>query len=161
VSELTRARLREQLEYDPATGLFTRLRPSGATKAGDVAGTKTGVYYSKISVGGKLYQTHRLVWLYVHGYLPLSDIDHIDGDKQNNRLENLREVSRSVNVQNLKVARANNKVGLLGVCRHGPSFRAQITVNGKAKKLGVFKTEDLAHAAYLTAKRSLHEGCTI
>jgi hypothetical protein len=159
--ELTQARLREQLSYDPATGLFTRLRPSGTTKAGDVAGTKTGVYYSKISVDGKPYQTHRLVWLYVHGYLPATDIDHIDGDKQNNRLSNLREVSRSVNMQNIKVARTNNKVGLLGVCKHGPSYRAQITANGKVRKLGVFKTEALAHAAYLSAKRALHEGCTI
>lgn len=161
MTTLTQERLREVLFYDPETGLFTRLRPSGATRAGDVAGTKTGVYYSKISVDGKLYQTHRLVWLYVHGYLPATDVDHIDGDKQNNRLSNLREVSRSVNAQNLKVAKINNKVGLLGVCRHGPSFRAQITVNGKTRKLGVFKTEVLAHDAYLSAKRELHEGCTI
>lgn len=157
--ELTQTRLKHLLHYDPVTGLFTRrVRTSQMNRAGEVAGTRTGIGYVRVSVDGKLYLAQRLVWLYVHGNLPAGDIDHIDGDKQNNKLENLREVSRSVNMQNVASARVNNKSGLLGVCRHGPSFRAQIKLNGVRHTLGSFKTPEEAHAAYIAAKAAMHAG---
>ena len=157
--ELTQKRLKYLLHYDPATGLFTRrVRTSQMNRAGEVAGTRTGVDYVRISVDSQLYLAQRLVWLYVHGKVPSGDLDHIDGDKQNNRLDNLREVSRSVNMQNINAPRVNNKSGLLGVCRHGPSFRAQIKLDGVRHTLGSFKTPEEAHAAYIAAKAAMHAG---
>lgn len=157
--ELTQKRLKYLLKYDPATGLFTRrVRTSQMNRAGEIAGTRTGLDYVRISVDGLMYLGQRLVWLYVHGEVPVGDLDHIDGDKQNNRLSNLREVSRSVNMQNISAARANNKSGLLGVCRHGKNYRAQIKLDGVRHTLGSYKTPEEAHAAYIAAKASMHAG---
>ncbi len=92
-------------------------------------------------------------------------IDHIDGNPANNRLENLRDVSRAVNGQNQKRAQRHNGTGVLGVTRRRNAksnpYQAHIVVDGRPKYLGVFPTADAASAAYIAAKRALHEGCTL
>lgn len=156
-------RLRELLHYEPSTGVFTRLMTSGGRKAGTVAqGNLSDQGYWMISVCSKQYRAHRLAWLYVHGVWP-EQIDHINGVKSDNRIANLRCVSRSVNLQNQRRAQSSNRTGLLGVSlRQGENkWQAQIMVNGKRYTLGRFTTPELAYAAYLKAKRELHEGCTI
>lgn len=108
---------------------------------------------------------HRLAWVHVHGSWPAGDIDHINGDKLDNRIANLRDVTRSVNKENMRSARGDNKVGLLGVhVRRQNTTRpyvASIRVSGKLIHLGAHNTPEAAHAAYLEAKRRLHSGCTI
>jgi hypothetical protein len=103
-----------------------------------------------------------LVWLWVNGSWPIGEIDHIDGDKLNNRIANLRDVDRATNTQNSKKARRNNKSsGLLGSYKSGNRWQAQIRINGVCMTLGSFGTPEEAHAAYLGAKRLFHPGCTI
>lgn len=152
MSELTVKRLRELLHYDPLTGVFTR--------DGKQAGTTDRAYVA-ISIDNKLYGAHRLAWLYVHGVWPSEHVDHIDGNARNNRLLNLRDVSRSVNMQNRRKAQANNRSKLMGAMRNRDGWMARIQTNGVKRYLGQFPTAELAHQAYLNAKRELHEGCTI
>lgn len=111
----------------------------------------------------KLYSIHRLAWLFTHGRWPNGEIDHIDGNPLNNRIDNLRDVDSATNKENTISARKNNKCNLLGVSFHSQTgkFRARIQVGGKQKHIGLFDTPEEAHAAYITAKRKLHKGCTI
>ena len=156
-SDLTAARVRELLSYDPETGFFTWLLARGCVPAGAIAGSIDNRRV-RFGVDGRYYLAHRLAWLWMTGEWPTADIDHIDGDPANNRWSNLRDVNRSTNVQNVRRARKNNKAGLLGVSPHGKSWRAVIGVEGKRINVGTFETPQLAHDAYLNAKRALHAG---
>lgn len=161
---LTQATLKEVLHYNPITGLLTWKVSRGKAKAGNIAGVldiKNG--YIKISVYGKSYSAHRLAFLYIHGKFNKNEIDHINGIKNDNRLENLREVSHAENQQNRRKPNSINKTGYLGVSLYKKSnqFRAFICVNKINRHLGIFDTPEQAHEAYLNAKRKLHEGCTI
>lgn len=156
MKELTAERLREVLDYDPDTGVFTRKVRTGNVKIGDVAGSFNGKGYIRIGIDGRLHRAHRLAWLYVTGEWPKDQIDHINGDRGDNRLANLREVNNAENQHNLRKARADNTTGFLGVSPRYGKFRAYIMVDGKNKHLGCFPTPEAAHAAYLEAKRGLH-----
>lgn len=162
---LTAARLREVLKYDPVTGLFVNLvTRSNSSKAGQVIGAldnSTG--YLKLGLDGKTYNLHRLAWLHVHGEWPEGQIDHINGIRSDNRFCNLRDVSQRVNLHNRRTPKPGSRSGLLGVYFHSHSglWHATIVSIGKKHSLGYFKDKHEAHAAYLVAKRRLHEGCTI
>lgn len=158
---ITQSQLKEILQYDPATGVFTRLvNISNGLNAGDIAGSYSNGYW-KVVIGRRVYFAHRLAWLYVYGVWPKGQIDHIDCNKLNNRIDNLRDVSQSVNQQNRKKARADNKSGFLGVHQVKNKFRAQIMIAGKKTGLGDFETPELAHQAYVSAKRMHHLGCVM
>lgn len=150
---LTPEQLRATLNYDPQTGVFTRrIRTSNRIKVGDVAGSTDSKGYRQIRVGGRLHLAHRLAWLHVHGDWPASELDHVNGERDDNRIANLREVSREANMQNRH--RAIGSAGLLGVTprKHG-RYEARITVNGVAHCLGYFATAEDAHDAYQRARR--------
>lgn len=162
---LTADRLREVVRYDPATGVFTRLVSTAPNaRAGDFAGSlrKRGIL--AFHVDGKLYAAHRLAWLYMTGKWPDDDIDHRDGNKVNNRWDNLRDVDDFTNLQNLRKAMKSNKTtGLLGASwsKQIKRFKAQITVDGANTYIGTFSTAMQAHEAYVEAKRRLHPGNTL
>ncbi len=173
---LTADRLRELLRYDPETGVFTWLdRPESdfATRhgwriyqgqfAGTVAGTPDLKGYVLIRVLGTYYKAHRLAWLYMTGAWPEQHIDHKNGVKNDNRFANLRDVGRATNMENQRRASSRNSTGLLGVSPHRKTgkFCAFIKANGANRYLGLYPTPELAHAAYVEAKRQLHEGCTL
>ena len=162
---LTAERLREVLDYDASTGVFTRRLCVGQrTRVGELAGTDNGAGYLQCRVNGRLHKCHRLAWLHVHGHWPKFDIDHINGSRTDNRISNLRDAPTYVNVQNQRRAPSNNDSGLLGVhayCWKGYPYSALITVHGKRVWLGKFTTAQAAHEAYINAKRERHEGCTI
>jgi hypothetical protein len=166
--EIIAARVRELFHYDPATGIFIRrIRLAQRHQAGDRAdflitkGNNTGYY--RISFDSKRYMAHRVAWLYVYGEWPKQDIDHINGNPGDNRIENLRDVPNRINRQNMRRPRGPSQSGLLGVFMHKESgkWRARIQVNMKAIHIGLFDTPEEAHEAYLKAKRKYHEGCTI
>ena len=166
---LTVERLKFLYEYSPKTGLFKRLKRTSCRAGIGVidCGSTTLAGYRSIGIDGKSYYAHRLAWLYTYEVWPTYMIDHINGEKIDNRIINLRDVPRAVNVQNVKKAQKNNKqTGFLGVVndlavnKKNP-FSAKIKVNSKSRHLGYFPTPELAHEAYLKAKRELHEGCTI
>lgn len=105
---------------------------------------------------------HRLAWLYVYGEWPQHGLDHINGVRLDNRISNLRDVPQTINLENQRKAKGLTKSGFLGVERtRGGKWAARIVANGKRYGLGVFATPEAAHSAYVTAKRKLHEGCTI
>lgn len=160
-NDLTAQRVRELLDYDPETGLLTWRVTRGKARVGAVAGHVRDDYIV-LGIDGRSHLAHRLAWLHAYGSLPVHQIDHRDGDTYNNRLVNLRDVTGSVNQQNKKHARADNKTGLLGVTsvKNG-WYRATIKAGGKQRHLGRFRAEQDAHQAYLAAKRQLHAGNTL
>lgn len=144
-------------------GLLVRLIDSGTNgKAGAAAGNINAGGYLQLEVCGFPTTAHRVVFAIVFGRWPNGEIDHIDGNKINNRPSNLREASRKVNAQNIRKAKKSNNLGFLGVSpgRRG-KFRASLRVDGKQRYLGEFDTPEKAHAAYLTEKRKHHPGGTI
>lgn len=150
-----------KFEYNPETGAFTH-------KTGPLTGNKAGWVdrggYVRLWFKNRQIGAHRIAWLLTYGEYAKNDIDHIDGDPSNNRISNLRDVSHAVNTQNLKAARSHNKsTGVLGVIwnNFAGKYQARIGVNKKSIHLGYYKTVEEAQAAYLAAKRKLHEGCTI
>jgi hypothetical protein len=160
---LTQARLRELLDYDPETGVFTwRATGKGRPAIGSQAGaTDKGHGYRSICVEYGRHYAHRLAFLYVTGEWPQGMVDHINGRRDDNRWCNLRDASRLVNQQNMRRAVAGSASGLLGAHKKRGKWSSQIKVRGVLVKLGIFETADQAHAAYLAAKRQLHEGCTL
>jgi hypothetical protein len=105
---------------------------------------------------------HRLAWCIAYGEWPSLEIDHINGDAGDNRLCNLRNVDRATNAQNKRRAQCTNKSGIQGVETHAVGrLSASVWVGGKRVYLGRFDTAEEAHAAYVAAKRRLHQGCTL
>jgi len=161
---LTPERLRELMSYCPNTGVFLSLKRRGKIAPGDRVGTiRKGNGYLQICIDRKLYYAHRLAFLHMTGSFPAMHVDHINGDPLDNRFSNLREASRSVNSQNMRRPMRHNTSGPLGVTKANQKngFVAKISADGKTIHLGTYKTAADAHQAYLSAKRALHEGCTI
>jgi hypothetical protein len=159
----TAERLREALEYDRETGVFRSRTQRGRTSVGDVVGSINVHGYVVIGLDYKTLKAHRLAWLYVHGRWPFMGIDHIDGDKTNNRIINLREASASLNGQNKRRPQKNNRLGIQGVClsRNGRYLANIWTKERQNIYLGSFDTVEDARAAYIGAKRELHNGNTL
>jgi hypothetical protein len=148
---LTAEELREQLDYNPATGVFTRrVTNSSRVIVGDVAGFCGGGGYREIRLLGYRFGAHRLAWLYVYGVWPTKQIDHINGVRSDNRIVNLREATQAENQWNRKKTRGA-KCKLKGVHFDKGRFRAAIRVNSKLIHLGGYATEEEAHAAYVAA----------
>ncbi len=161
---ITAEELRQLMHYEPETGVFTWTKTVARNvKAGSkIDPLRNHGHYVQTMIRKKPYYLHRLAWLYTHGVWPQGMIDHIDGNKCNNALANLRDVSRSVNGQNQKEAMSRNKIGLLGVSQVGARYRALIAgCDGKQVYLGTFDDPQEASAVYINAKRQLHAGCTI
>lgn len=164
MSNLDSTRLREVLDYCPQTGVFTwRQQVRKTVSIGSVATANGGNGYLRIRVGRRVFQAHRLAWLYVHGVWPAHVIDHINGDRADNRIDNLRDVTPQVNIQNQRSPIRSSSSGLLGACKDKQSgkWRSQITIEGVTQYLGLFDTAQQAHEAYLSVKRQVHEGCTL
>lgn len=148
-TELTQARLKELLNYDPETGVFTRRTGRGGRRAGTVAGFTGPLDYKHISVDTGLYLAHRLAFLYMTGSFPSLYVDHVNRDPGDNRWCNLREASQSQNVSNSGM-RSDNTSGYRGVswAKRERRWRAYGTVGGKKVGLGYYaRIEDAAEAA--------------
>lgn len=162
---LTPERLRALTHYDPETGRFVWRKTKGAAGAGKpVGGTHRVKGYGEAMVDGQGYATHRLAWFYVYGTWPVGVLDHINGDREDNRIANLRDVTQAENTQNQRRAsRKKGPDGLLGAHYNKASGKwiAAICVNYRQIYLGAYATADEAHSSYLAAKRKLHAGCTI
>ena len=110
--------------------------------------------YRRIQIEGKRYKAHRLIWKYHYGKDPKEFIDHIDGNKINNNIKNLRESTRQQNGFN-RGPQKNNKLGIKGVRKYKNKYRAAIRINGKEKHLGMFFTIEEARLAREEAEKKL------
>lgn len=142
---MTQKELKILLKYDKKTGIFKWKRiKSKRIKFGDIAGGKIGCGYISIRIKGRAYLAHRLAWLYVYGKFPKNTIDHINHNKIDNRICNLRDISLQENLKNQPL-RKTNKSGIAGVFFHKArkQWQAYYSENGKAKHLGwFFKKEE-------------------
>ncbi len=155
----TQERLREVLHYNPESGIFTwRVRTTNCVKIGDIAGGDKGAGWHKIKIDGRNYFSHRLAWIYMHGSIDENlVIDHINGVRSDNRIANLRLVTRAQNMKNYSMPKHNTS-GYKGVSldRSSSKWKAQISHNGKKISLGLFATPEAAHDAYLVASAKYH-----
>lgn len=158
MTTLTAIELRNIVDYDPVTGVFkwrTRDIPGSwnAKYAGKPAGSTMNTGYFKLAIGNKGHLAHRLAWLYVTGTAPCQAIDHINGDRTDNRFCNLRQATIAQNARN-RGHQKNNRLGVKGVRRANGKYRADIKIGNKSVYLGVFPTVDEAHAAYREAAKT-------
>lgn len=130
------------IDYDPDTGLLKWKDANwSGKKQGWFCGTLSGGGYLKVMINGNRYAVHRIAWAVTHGYWPENDIDHIDGERTNNKIENLREATRSMNCRNAKKPK-NNTSGFIGVgfCNRQKLWFAKIRVDGVLMNLGYFRS---------------------
>lgn len=150
----------EFFEYDPATGLLSRKKKSSKYSGFDTDSQAgyTNRGYIKINFLGKAYFVHRLAWLLYYGSWPENEIDHINHNTSDNRITNLRDVTRSGNQQNRITASRISKTGLLGSSRKKGTdiYIAQITINNEKIHIAYRPTPEEAHEEYVKAKRKLH-----
>ncbi len=146
--------LRKVLSYDEMTGIFTWLVDRKGTKAGRAAGHKTKRGYITIRIDGAAFYAHRLAWFFVYGEWPTNEVDHIDLDKSNNAIENLRQATPSQNRANTSI-RKNNTSGFKGVSwkNDKSKWQAHIRVCGKTEFIGYFGSREEAHSSYCDAAR--------
>jgi HNH endonuclease len=140
--------------------VFTWLSHAGGVLPGSVAGNCNSLGYMVLGLKGKKYRQHRLAWLYVYGVWPVGTLDHLDADRANNRIANLRCVSQAYNNQNIKAANVQSKTGVRGVywSKRKCGYMASAKVDGKNKKRGPFKTIEEGRVAYVKLKLLYHDG---
>lgn len=152
-------RIRELFAYDPDAGVFTRkICTAPQRKVGEVAGSKDHAGYVTIVFDRKWYKAHRMAWVYLNGDIPEGfEIDHANGIRDDNRIENLRLATRSQNAQNQKRPHRDSATEKRGVTLHKRTgkFAAQIFVDGKNHHLGLFDDVDSAAEARVTAEREI------
>lgn len=162
-NDLTANDVLQLLRYDSDTGKLFWVSCRYQNFIGKEAGVVRKHGYRVIIINGFQYLAHRLSWLVCFGVWPSGNIDHIDGNRLNNRIANLRIATHGQNIQNQHKAHARNKSGLLGVswCKSHKKWRASIMVNGKPHNLGRHNSKEFAHQVYLEAKARLHPFQTI
>jgi len=151
--------IQEYLDYDADTGIFIwKKSPSKKVKEGSIAGFMQNGYVA-ITFNGELQYAHRLAWLFTYGKMPDNCIDHINGIRTDNRIDNLRDVTYSVNSQNQKNGHSDSKSGKLGVSWNSSKNKwvAKIGLNGKQRHLGYFDDVDEANDIYQKAKAFYHD----
>ena len=154
--KLTLELINEYLLYDNQSGNLYQNKKRPKIKIGALAGGLTKKGYRYIQLKGKKYPAHHIVWLLETGNLPKNQIDHIDGDKENNKFSNLREVTNKQNTEN-RGKQKNNKTGYKGVSFNNKlqKYIAQIQHNYKPIYIGKYETAYEAHLAYEAKAKEL------
>lgn len=161
-TNLKRGRLIDLVLYDPITGKFVwRHSVKGHIKQGEPAGSIDPRGYWSMRIDNEWYAGHRLAWLWVYGRWPSGEIDHINMNRADNRIDNLREATRSQNLHN-GPARSHNSHGTKGITKlkyngkWNGRWVAQIQRNKKQHYLGTFATAEEAHQAYRAAAEKFY-----
>lgn len=139
--------IRNFVSYDECTGEFRWAQNCGARgRKGALIHNETDLGYCFVMFRGARYAAHQLAWWGVYGAKPIAEVDHINGDRADNRIENLREATREQNTRNATV-RKDSTTGVKGVSPDGKAFRARCWHDGKRHYLGNYPTvEDAANA---------------
>ena len=144
--------IRDRLKYDPKTGVVSWINSSCPRLKGKrQAGFKNKRGYVKIKIDNKSYFAHRIAWYLCYGSWPTLDIDHVNGNKDDNRIENLREATKSQNLSNSRL-----KTKYRGVSKANSKWRAVITHRGSKMHIGVYETKKEAYKAYVEKSRELN-----
>jgi hypothetical protein len=146
--------VRANMAYEPETGTFLWKVRGYGRMMGKPLGTKVWPGYIAMKVNGTRHYAHRVAWLYVHGEWPKGHIDHIDGNKANNAISNLRVATPAQNAARRKTTR--NIAPSRGVFPHGAGFVARVHFGGKRHYLGYFSTAAAAKAAYEAKAAEIH-----
>jgi len=154
---LTLEHLKSVLAYVPETGDFIYLKRRGACMPGRIAGKKSTAGYWRVSIDRKHYAAHRLAWFFVNGEWPAGHLDHINLDKLDNRIENLRIATPSQNNANTAIS-SRNSSGFKGVTWNAScqKWQASLKISGKNLHLGTFDDPLRAHAAYCAAAKKAY-----
>lgn len=152
----TISRINELLAYNPESGLFTRIKPSGPCKAGSIAGCVNGSGYRQVNIDGRVYLEHRLAYYVTTGQLP-DFVDHINGNRQDNRISNLRATNPRNNQYNRRISIVNTS-GVKGVCwcNNRKKWIAHCRVNGSKFMVGRFDDIELAELALSEFRNKYH-----
>ena len=150
-------RVSDLISYNPSTGKFTWKVSRGTKKQGAEAGTVRSDGYIAIQLNGKKIQAASVAWYLTHGYWPKL-VDHLNRDKQDNRLANLREATPSQNGYNRS---RTQKSGLRGVYPSNSKWIAKITINKIPVYLGTFDTPEEAHEEYVKQSKQHHKEFSI
>jgi hypothetical protein len=150
-------KIREYFDYSDGV-LYWKIKTERCVKIGQPAGTldkRTG--YHRVRVDCKFQKAHRIIFLYHHGYLP-DFVDHIDGNKTNNKIENLRGATLSQNCMNQKISTRNTS-GTKGVMWHkrDKKWFVQLRVNSKCHSFGYYEDKELAELVAIEATNKLHK----
>ena len=157
MAKLTQKYVKADVYYNSESGLFYRkkiIKKIGGPSKKPL-GTKTKGGYLICCVSGKLYYLHRLAWLYIHGYFPENDIDHIDRDRTNNKISNLREVSRQCNLRNGNQIKGTSKIKGVNWVNREQKWNARLSLNNHHKSLGNYENFDDAVCARLAGEQCL------
>lgn len=160
--------LLDTLTYNPDTGAFFWKNKGRGRQLNKEVGSWDMYGYKTVRLGkqnnNKSYKLHRLAWFYATGEWPKHDIDHLNGIRHDNRMENLRDVPRKMNLENQrKIKNRPTKTGLIGAYfdSRKDMFYSRISHHDKSIYLGSFKTAEEAHNKYMETKRQIHEGNTL
>ena len=158
-TEVTAELVRSMFDYDPSTGHLLHKFNRARCKRGDRGGSLKPNGYRQVNIKGRLFQSARIVWLHQYGEWPRNQVDHINHVRDDDRLENLRDVTPQQNSHNLSGKRKNNTSGAVGVTWHARSKRwyAFIYVKQKAIFLGSHATYEEAVAARHAGKVAHHQ----
>lgn len=150
--------VRSLIKYDPETGSLSWLIRRGSAQAGKAINTMSTDGYIVVGINRKRYQAHRVAWAIHHGDWPNSDIDHINGNRADNRIVNLRLCDDSQNQCNVSKKSGSFTSSYKGVGFHKGSkkWRARIRMRNKRVELGYFDTQEQAYAAYCEASKNYH-----
>lgn len=146
---------REYFTYDSKTGSIFNRTSKTNRRSGERAESQEAGGYLVVSIRGALFKAHRMAWLLHYGSEPTGVIDHIDGNRKNNAIENLRDAKHHMNMCN-RPAPPHNTSGIKGVSRHGRKWRASVTVDRKRHNLGTFERKEDAAAVVRDARIRLH-----
>jgi HNH endonuclease len=154
---LTQSELKKRLHYNPKTGIFIYLIKNTRNNIGDIAG-KNRYRYATIMLDGQSYLCHRLAWLYMYGEFPKLFIDHINHNKLDNRITNLRECTNAQNQMNRGMSSKNTSgyknVVFRAYCN---SWQVVISINGVRISLGYFKTAEEANEVRIMMELKNHK----
>lgn len=156
---ISQERLREVLDYNPETGVLTRkVRTSNRIKVGDQLGHLRPDGYLQAFVGGRMELLHRVAFLWAHGFLP-EEVDHINGDRSDNRLSNLRAASKTTNQHNRRVRKdAQSGVKNVSFCSADGLWVVRIRDGGgRRHHIGTFRDFALACSAAKHAAEKYHK----
>lgn len=149
---ITVEHLKSRLKYYPESGEF---RWINGPRSGLLAGAVDSYGYAIIKLNKKIYKAHRLAFLYTHGRMPDGEIDHINHDKLDNRICNLRECSTKQNLQNREFSKTAES-GVRGVYRSSSgNFRVRVCVEGKNVGFGSYRDLELAELVAREAREKL------